>query len=554
MVLSVQTPVVKVGAVGMEVGIDMNDTITDDLFSNLGPKYTVPRPVQRDIMGQLLRDKPKVALAECPTGIGKSAIAVAYGDALVADHERSELQEEAGKVWPQSVILTATISLQQQYEADFNDLVLVKGRGNFECLANGLSAAEGACTIDKDAECESPYYEMRWRARGAQRTVANYSLYLSELFYARGFLGSHKPRTLLVCDEAHRLLDQLTEFEKRKLDADLVERLGLDSRMGWASLEAASLWARENLTRIHDSLTMAVTKGDKSARQWLTLFHQAGAMATVPEDFITLKTGPVVEAAPLWPRRAADTLFRSAEHVLLMSATMYGGHLLAELLGLRDAFGGQVDVEREEPPYNYYTVPSPFDPNRWPVHVRPVVSLNARSTDEEWGAMSEKVHEYVHNFHQTKGVIHVTAKIQVEKVCAALCVDCRSRVLRPSHDETRAETLTRFREGPAGLWLIHYSVGEGESFDDEGARIQLIVKTPYPDLGDKLTRLRSEDSSVGRKMYAGMTLAKVGQIAGRVMRHDKDYGETVILDGSFNRLWSWHKQLAPAWLHTILRF
>jgi len=97
-------------------------------------------------------------------------------------------------------------------------------------------------------------------------------------------------------------------------------------------------------------------------------------------------------------------------------------------------------------------------------------------------------------------------------------------------------------------------VGEGESFDDDSARIQLIVKTPYPDLGDKLVRLRAEDSSVGRKMYAGMTLAKVGQIAGRVMRHDKDYGETVILDGSFNRLWSWHKGLAPAWLHTILRF
>ena len=97
-------------------------------------------------------------------------------------------------------------------------------------------------------------------------------------------------------------------------------------------------------------------------------------------------------------------------------------------------------------------------------------------------------------------------------------------------------------------------MGEGESFDDDTARIQLIAKVPYPDLGDKLTRLRSEEPGVGRRMYAAMTLAKIAQTAGRVMRHDKDFGETIILDGSFRRLWTWHQDLAPEWFKEVLVF
>ena len=95
-------------------------------------------------------------------------------------------------------------------------------------------------------------------------------------------------------------------------------------------------------------------------------------------------------------------------------------------------------------------------------------------------------------------------------------------------------------------------MGEGEDFTGDLGRIQLIAKIPYPDLGDKLTRLRSEEPGVGRRMYAAMTLAKIAQTAGRVMRHDKDFGETVILDGSFRRLWQWHKDLAPSWFKDVL--
>ncbi len=514
--------------------------LTDLAFTRLGPKYTEPRPIQTQLLRQLVEDRPKLAMVEAPTGIGKSAMALAYGELIDS------------KI---TTVLTATISLQEQYERDFSDMVVFKGRGNYEC-ENGLSAAEGVCMSRPGYRCDSDYYVMRREVEQARRVAANYAVYLNHLFHSR---LDRKP-DLLVCDEGHRLLDILTQFETVKLDAGLVNKLKVQPRgacYGWFTLEEAQEWAYDSKSDVQAKMQDAIVNGDKKAKLWAQLHRQIQAMDDVPEDYITLRTGEVLEAAPLWPRKAAAALFRSAHHILIQSATLYGGHTLADLLGLNPIVGG---VSNPSMAYNFYTVPSPFNSARWPTYFRPVVSLSKRSTDAEWARMAEVVHDYMHRYSSVKGVIHVAARNQVDRLSTRIreCRDgCRDRLLLPSKSQLpggRARLLDRFRRSPPGTWICHYSVGEGESFDDDTARIQLIAKVPYPDLGDKLTRLRSEEPGVGRRMYAAMTLAKIAQTSGRVMRHSKDYGETVILDGSFSRLWKWHKDLAPDWFHDVLVF
>ncbi len=527
--------------------------LTDQVFHKLGPKYTEPRPIQTQLLRQLTEDRPKLAMVEAPVGIGKSALGIAYGELI-------------GSM--QTTVLTATISLQEQYERDFNDMVVFKGRGNYECVDNALSAAEGVCMSRPGHRCDSDYYVMRREVEGARRVAANYAVYLNHLFYSR---LDRKP-DLLVCDEGHRLLDILTQFETVKLDGGLAGKLGFSGlgSEGCGSLEDAMLWARAVKSQVQEAMQDAIINGDKKAKLWAQLYRQITGIQDAGEDYITLKTGEVLEAAPLWPRKAAKRLFGSARNVLIQSATLYGGHTLAELLGigpdLSSAITGPIRQQGEVvmsgqygagiPSYSFYTVPSPFDSARWPTYFRPVVSLNKGSTDEEWGRMAEVVHDYVHRYSSVKGVIHVAARNQVSRVTSNIqrCCACRSRLLAPNHDSrgSRAEILNRFRRAPAGTWLCHYSVGEGEDFTGDLGRIQLIAKVPYPDLGDKLTRLRSEEPGMGRRMYAAMTLAKIAQTAGRVMRHSKDYGETVILDGSFRRLWQWHQDLAPAWFRDVL--
>jgi Rad3-related DNA helicase len=508
--------------------------LAEQVFTKLGPRYTEPRPIQTQLLHQLMEDRPKLAMVEAPVGIGKSALGIAYGELI-----ESKL----------TTVLTATISLQEQYERDFDDMAVFKGRGNYEC-ENGLSAAEGVCVSRPGYRCDSDYYVMRREVERARRVAANYAVYLNHLFYSR---LDRKP-DLLVCDEGHRLLDILTQFETVKLDAGLCRKLKIlrSGSSGWDSMEDAEAWARAYKSQVQSSMQDAIINGDKKAKLWAQLYRQITGIEAAGEDYITLKTGEVLEAAPLWPRKAAHALFRSAHNVLIQSATLYGGHVLADLLGMNPMREPHL---RE---YQFYTVPSPFDSARWPTYFRPVVSLNKGSSDAEWARMAEVVHDYMHRYSSVKGVIHVSARNQVAPVLQStrLCEGCTKRIIAPqahgSANQTRGEMLQAFRNAPAGTWLCHYSVGEGEDFTGDLGRIQLIAKVPYPDLGDKLTRLRSEEPGVGRRMYAAMTLARIAQTAGRVMRHEGDFGETVILDGSFRRLWQWHQDLAPSWFKDVL--
>ncbi len=511
--------------------------LTDQVFTKLGPRYTEPRPIQTQLLRQLMEDRPRLAMLEMPTGCGKSALGIAYGELI-----GSKL----------TTVLTATISLQEQYERDFDDMVVFKGRGNYGCEENSLSAAEGVCMSRPGYRCDSDYYVMRRTVDQARRVAANYAVYLNHLFYSR---LDRRP-DLLVCDEGHRLLDILTQFETVKLDMGLACKLKMSKVRGWDTLEDAQHWAKVNRIPILGNMQDAIINGDKKAKLWAQLYRQITGIQEAGEDYITLKTGEVLEAAPLWPRKAAKRLFGSAHNILIQSATLYGGHTLADLLGLGYPWVHDTLILHKPLKYQFYTVPSPFDSARWPTYFRPVVSLNKSSGDAEWGRMAEVVHDYVHRYSSVKGVIHVAAKNQVERVVAraARCSDCRTRLLRPSPGSrrTRAELLEAFRQSQLGTWLCHYSMGEGESFDDDTARIQLIAKLPWPDLADKLTRLRMEEPGIGSRMYAAMTLAKIAQTSGRVMRHDKDYGETIILDGSFKRLWKWHHDLAPDWFKDVL--
>jgi Rad3-related DNA helicase len=471
-------------------------------------------------------------MLEMPTGCGKSALALAYGELIGSK---------------QTTVLTATISLQEQYERDFDNMVVFKGRGNYECEENGLTAAEGVCMSRPGYRCDSDYYVMRRSVEQARRVAANYAVYLNHLFYSR---LDRKP-DLLVCDEGHRLLDILTQFETVKLDAGLCRKLKVSDE-GWEDLEYAKTWAGVAASSVHATMQDAIINGDKKAKLWAQLYRQITGIMDAGEDYITLKTGEVLEAAPLWPRKAAKKLFGSARSVLIQSATLYGGHTLAELLGLTDPTG---QVRNQ---YQFYTVPSPFDSARWPVYYRPVVSLNKGSTNEEWDRMAEVVHDYVHRYNSVKGVIHVAARNQVDRLSSRVreCrAGCRDRLLLPSKPTLpggRAQLLDRFRRSPPGTWLCHYSMGEGESFDDDTARIQLIAKLPFADLGSKITRLRSEEPGIGSRYYAGLAAGRIAQICGRGMRHSADYCETILLDGAFGRLWQWHKELFPSWFSDIL--
>src|SRR3990167_4961081 len=125
-----------------------------------------------------------------PTGSGKSLSSLLL----------SKLSEA------RTVVLTATIGLQEQYMRDCRELggVLVKGQRNFPCpLVNGLTADEGPCHDGLSCAIreECPYRVQLKKALDSKLVITNYAYWLAQTNYSSG-LGDFG---LMVCDEAHAL-------------------------------------------------------------------------------------------------------------------------------------------------------------------------------------------------------------------------------------------------------------------------------------------------------------------------------------------------------------
>ena len=167
--------------------------------------------------------------------------------------------------------------------------------------------------------------------------------------------------------------------------------------------------------------------------------------------------------------------------------------------------------------------------------------------------MSQKVHELIHAREGDKGVVHVASHRQVDMLSIPLlrCRVCRPRLLRLRIGEKREELLSLFRCSKDSI-LIHPGVGEGESFDDEHCRFQIIAKVKYPDLSDPVIKERAADRAIGGEYYFGTAARNVVQAVGRGMRHEGDYCETFILDGSFGRLYDRNRSAFPVWFRDLL--
>src|SRR5439155_14882303 len=86
-----------------------------------------PRPEQLQLLADLAKSDASLLLVEAPTGIGKSALAVAFGRLL----------------GEQTTILPATKSLQNQYERDF-EVVKMMGRPNYTCAGKRPDRGRGS--------------------------------------------------------------------------------------------------------------------------------------------------------------------------------------------------------------------------------------------------------------------------------------------------------------------------------------------------------------------------------------------------------------------------
>ena len=114
------------------------------------------------------------------------------------------------------------------------------------------------------------------------------------------------------------------------------------------------------------------------------------------------------------------------------------------------------------------------------------------------------------------------------------------------HDNSinRAEALNNHINSKNNTVLITPSMNIGIDLKDDLSRFQIIVKMPFPYLGDKQVQKKME---INKEWYIWKTLVELIQAMGRSVRSDNDYATTYILDKDWEMVYNRSKNIIPSW-------
>lgn len=552
----------------------------EELLKHFPPGYT-PRPQQKIALEKIAvayaAGKRVVAL-EMPTGGGKSLVCKAVANAAIA---------RGG-----THFLTSQRILQDQYENDFPspDIEILKGRGNYSCThaeaQSGTMADDAPCTrakkgilpdcvqVDHDISGDAspvrratqltlkphellcPYWKQLQKCHDHKITLFNFASFL-----AQQRLSRFPSRALMIIDEAHGIEGQLLNFVSMELSEWTLSIVNVTINKEVSSKEAFAEWLRETqlLGKIEKAL-QAQEEGDfdsdldeaqseaiKELQGKIVIFlryleETEWVLETVEYERHGEPMKKIV-ARPLFAKRFAENLlFRHAERLLCMSATILDVDVWAENLGIpRD----QVEI-----------IQTPCD---FPVENRPInldyagnmgfkyFSKKQNPQSPTRPKFSAKVATILGKHLGQRGIIH-THSFEVSRV---LLEDIGSeRFLFQADFASKDEMLEEHARRKDSV-IVAPAMHEGLDLKDDLSRFQIICKVPYPSTQDKVMkeRLARDD-----RYYAWLTALKIVQSYGRSIRSKEDWATTYIVDEGFNGFMSRNGKMLPQWFtEAILR-
>lgn len=572
--------------------VDMHvDIQTPDYASPRDPvwrAYQTPWPLwvkdfrqhQLDAVEQIIdgyRRGKKVMVLDAPVGAGKT---------LIAEMVRRRLGTDM-------LYVAHSRGLQDQFLADFAEYARVlKGRSNYETelytypmyTASDCTAAGGACKFCTGVDA-CAYQVAKKEARGARVAVVNTAYMLSEAG-GKGALCTKRAFTVVdECDTLEPILAGTVEFSVGSRD---VEWLGIDPPKKGAHGRTVASWVRDEwmereVARYKDLARETGGSELDQVKRRRRLKQMADRMAAGRRaaDGIEgdgwvrdYQPGKGLVLKPVMVDWAGqERVWRHADKWLLMSGTVIDAQVMCDGLGL----------DRDE--WELVTVPMTFPAENRITRVVPVVKMTKKELDaDEKGVMDalESALWVILERHASGGrdpedrqnvLLHTVSyrlSEMVEEIVREWCeaqVDMYGDEGRvPLHTyraaSDRDHALEQFKE--QGGVLIGPSLDRGVDLPGDLCRVQVIVKVPFPNLGDKViaTRMRNagglnargEQMTGGQRWYATETARVIVQMTGRGVRSATDWCVTYVLDKAFLEWYNRDgKALLPKWWRDAMK-
>lgn len=537
-------------------------------------------------------DKFNYFALSLPTGVGKTYIATAIADSV-----------------QNAYMLTSTLQLQTQYEKSWDEIVNLKGRGNYVCNLNDNFTVDAApCSAQSDLiktciqEKICAYYNQKEAALKAKAMITNpvYLLYSTHC----GFAKEDSPwvkRSALIIDEAHNLENHLVSFAESDIDpVKLADDFGVDTAhfqftgrpeedylmvveimqvlQDMAEELAAKLenefpqgnllginakeWAKGFGGKVAEKvkkLNAKIYQLDKAIQPLKIFFNTHSTPEELTRRWIVSKYNDknVLKLAPIY----GDFLFKEyfkglADKFIFLSAT----------LGTKKEFTKELGIADKE--CFFIETDSPFKPELSPVIVMPSIKLSKEAYATNVVKIGGIVDDILKLHPNQRGLIHsVTYDLQTQifnRVTKAnqkrlLCrdMDILSGVVTP-----RGQYPKKYKNGELleihettgksfGSVLLSPSMMEGVDLHDDLSEFQIIIKLPWANLGDIRVKVKSQ---LDGDWYANKMWLNILQASGRSTRHETDTSVTYILDQNFRYFYDQWKGRLPDWFKTRLVF
>lgn len=550
----------------------------DAAFARLG--YS-PRPGQKEavslIISAFIDDKAKNVILNASTGTGKSIIGAAAAEALTA------ARGGADNAIKSSISLTATNVLAKQYGTTFAELekhgkyVMIKGAANYDCdalttPAEAVNADSCAWyTMIKDKSFESvlqqhcngcDYLKIKQRKNVVRHITTNYSYY----FIDRMYTGKFENRDLVVWDEAHLVNDLFSEhnaiyFSQKRAQqyaeeintavgltdvkiAKLLQSLSKDcatpGKITDSNYEAYLRALMEVYTYAKEAgqgaADIALRSGNMGKYTKLTRFSKKyEGLCCKIDDFFNYGYDHVFEykeeekaisVKPIFVGTMIEAL-QSADHNLFMSATISEEFMVKTL---------NLDPTRTK----FIKLPPTFPKENKEVVFFDPLSLGYKSLQDPKVVqqLRKNVAKVVkHHVEQGQRGIVLTPSFKLQNEIVAELGNVKGfKLFEHRQGEKLENILTAFKAyqgGPA--LLISPSMFEGIDLPGDLSRFQVLVKAPFPSLGDKRMKFILDKHP---SLYNIITVMKAVQGAGRSVRSIDDHATTYCMDANLQRLWT----------------
>jgi Rad3-related DNA helicase len=479
------------------------------------------RPAQAAMADHILLDGLGVTVHSAPTGTGKT---LGY---LLPSFETGA----------RTIVLTATKALQDQIMADFGDRFFADLRGarNFSCV----NIPNATCDIGHKAGCPQhnltisntlcPYMQ-QFRAAGVNRfAVTNYAMWFALRRVQSQITDNYHT---VVCDEAHALVDLLTQADTAEFHAEDAEWLKLPFPK--RDLKAWREWAQkaEPVLAIYED-TARRERNVRLASRCDRVRRAVDALSRIPEkpkEHVIYSSGGCTIISPVWPKQSWERYFSGIPSVVLTSATIT--REICSFLGFRPGR------------YRYWEYDSGFPPENAPVYLYSEPVLKHGVNPALLGKVLEKAVHIAGRYPQ-RGIVFTGSYERTKAFMEAWAQygDPLRPVFTHANSVDLPAAIEAFRQTEGAL-LVSPSISTGYDFPDDLCRFIVVIKAPYPDMSNPIVRARMERNQAYMDAQMALTLV---QVCGRGVRHEGDLCDCYVLDGAVARTLRSRPGVFPEW-------